>query len=121
MALRQPEATSGAKINECVLPFLIACANEQQLQILDELDKVLAACGDVDRSADCVCLQIAVASPSLGVKARTLACIADVLGSLAGNNGLRSGPGRNAKFMVGLACFEKEQYNEGIQLLALCV
>ena len=83
-----------------MLPFLTACASEGRLRILSELDAV------------------AVASPSLGVKARVLACIADVLGSLAGDNGLRSGPGRNPKFMVGLRMFERQQYNDGIVDLA---
>ena len=47
-----------------------------------------------------------------------MACIADVLGAFAGDNGLRSGPGRNERFMVGLSQFENEQYNAGISLLA---
>lgn len=60
----------------------VDCAYANRLEVLEVLDRV------------------AIDTASPGVAARTLACIADMLGILAGARaGLRSGPGRNPAFM----------------------
>lgn len=77
------------KPSQCFLPFFRDCANEKRLDVFEALDRVAAT------------------TTSPGVAARTLACIADMLGVLANNKGgLRSGPGRNASFMPAFnVCF----------------
>ena len=48
----------------------------------------------------CLPSPVACSTSSPGVAARTLACIADVLGAMAGERaGLRSGPARNESWM----------------------
>ena len=57
----------------------------------------------------CICYHFSVASStsSPGVAARTLACVADVLGAMAGERaGLRSGPARNESWMEALEFLE---------------
>lgn len=62
---------------------------------------------------------VAKATSSPGVAARTLACIADCLGKFAfGRGGLRSGPGRNAAFMPGMELLRAGKVAEGVAMLA---
>ncbi|KAM3829017.1 L-fucose kinase isoform 2-T2 [Vipera latastei] len=70
--------------------------------LLDTLDRVAAAAGD------------------LGVAARTLACIADLLGCMArGEGGLRSGPTANLAWAAAFRQLEKGDIALGIQALAV--
>ncbi|XP_076863002.1 L-fucose kinase [Brachyhypopomus gauderio] len=59
-------------------------------------------------------------SGDLGVAARTLACIADVLGSLAGegHGGLRSGPAANPSWAPAFSLLEQGKLAAGVQELA---
>ena len=59
-------------------------------------------------------------SENLGVVARTLACIADVLGCMAGEGkgGLRSGPAANPAWAAAFSLLERPDLPAGIQALA---
>ncbi|KAJ7382345.1 hypothetical protein OS493_035622 [Desmophyllum pertusum] len=55
-----------------------------------------------------------------GVAARTLACIADVLGAMAGERaGLRSGPARNESWMQAFQLLDNGEISAGIKALAM--
>ncbi|KAL7978778.1 hypothetical protein Chor_013267 [Crotalus horridus] len=70
--------------------------------LLDTLDQVAATAGD------------------LGVAARTLACIADLLGCMArGGGGLRSGPTANLAWAAAFQQLEKGDIAQGIKALAV--
>ncbi|KAL9974567.1 hypothetical protein ACROYT_G011618 [Oculina patagonica] len=88
--------------NDCLLPFFKSCVKEGfEKDILEILD------------------QVASGSISPGVAARTLACIADVLGAMAGERaGLRSGPARNESWMPALQFLEKGNIPAGVKALA---
>ncbi len=59
-------------------------------------------------------------SADLGVSARCLACIADVLGCLAGEGkgGLRSGPAANPSWAPAFKLLEEGKLPAGVQELA---
>ena len=85
----------------CLLPFFRACARNKSYDTLKALDKVAAN------------------TSSPGIAARTLACIADMLGILsAGQGGLRSGPGRNKLFQKAFEYFNQEKLAEGVAAMA---
>jgi fucokinase len=86
----------------CLLPYFGACAINGRFGVLEVLDDV------------------AKATSSPGVAARTLACIADCLGKFAfGRGGLRSGPGRNAAFMPGMELLRAGEIAKGVARLAV--
>ena len=61
---------------------------------------------------NCFFFAVACGTSSPGVAARTLACIADVLGAMAGERaGLRSGPARNESWMDAFQCLEVNESN----------
>lgn len=63
---------------------------------------------------------VAAAAGDLGVAARTLACIADLLGCMArGEGGLRSGPTANLAWAAAFRQLEKGDITLGIQALAV--
>ncbi|XP_051548689.1 L-fucose kinase [Myxocyprinus asiaticus] len=87
-----------------LLPFFRAAALAgQQEALLQMLDSVAAGSSD-----------------DLGVAARCLACIADVLGCLAGEGkgGLRSGPAANPSWAPAFKLLEDENLPAGVQELA---
>lgn len=88
--------------NECLLPFFRSCIHEGfEKDLLETLDHVASS------------------TSSPGVAARTLACVADVLGAMAGERaGLRSGPARNESWMEALEFLEKEDTEAGVKRLA---
>ncbi|XP_071959092.1 L-fucose kinase-like [Antedon mediterranea] len=62
--------------------------------------------------------EVACTTESKGVAARTLVCIAGVLGALANNEGgLRSGPAGNAEWQPAFHLLESERISEGVKLL----
>ncbi|KAM7427970.1 hypothetical protein ABFA07_020984 [Porites harrisoni] len=88
--------------SNCILPFFKSCAKEGfDGQILEVLD------------------QVACSTSSPGVAARTLACIADVLGAMAGERaGLRSGPARNESWMHAFELLDRGEIAAGVKALA---
>ncbi|CAH3175669.1 unnamed protein product, partial [Porites lobata] len=98
----QAESTLRDCKNDCLLPFFRSCVQEGFAKdILKVLD------------------QVACSTSSPGVAARTLACIADVLGAMAGERaGLRSGPARNESWMDAFQCLEKGDIPAGVNALA---
>nr|XP_058947533.1 L-fucose kinase-like [Pocillopora verrucosa] len=88
--------------NDCLLPFLKGCVKEGFAKdTLDILD------------------QVASTATSPGVVARTLACIADVLGVMAGERaGLRSGPARNESWVNAFDLLDKGDIPAGVKALA---
>ena len=61
---------------------------------------------------NCFFFSVACSTSSPGVAARTLACIADVLGAMAGERaGLRSGPARNESWMDAFQCLGVNESN----------
>uniref|UniRef100_A0A8C8RF37 L-fucose kinase n=1 Tax=Pelusios castaneus TaxID=367368 RepID=A0A8C8RF37_9SAUR len=63
--------------------------------------------------------QVACAADDPGVAARTLACIADVLGCMAnGDGGLRSGPAANREWAPAFQHLERGDIAEGVKELA---
>eukprot|EP00052_Salpingoeca_macrocollata_P027525 m.261724 g.261724 ORF g.261724 m.261724 type:complete len:1098 (+) comp22752_c0_seq2:1934-5227(+) len=91
-----------SRFAECILPVLQERATSNKgVSTLQLLDK------------------IAMQSSDPAVCARTLACIADLLGCMAGGHGgLRSGPGRNDGFARAFHYFETDQVAHGVQLMA---
>nr|XP_058947524.1 L-fucose kinase-like [Pocillopora verrucosa] len=88
--------------SNCLVPFFKSCGKEGfAMQILEVLDEVASS------------------ATSPGVAARTLACIADVLGAMAGERaGLRSGPARNESWMYAFELLDKGEISLGIKALA---
>ncbi|XP_072836505.2 L-fucose kinase [Pogona vitticeps] len=86
-----------------LLPLLRSAALEGFAEaMLETLDQVASVAGD------------------LGVAARALACIADLLGCLArGQGGLRSGPAANAAWLPAFRHLETGNIAEGVRELAL--
>ncbi|TRY65154.1 hypothetical protein DNTS_002035 [Danionella cerebrum] len=87
-----------------LLPFFRAAAlGSQQDELLQALDSVAAN-----------------SSKDLGVASRCLACIADVLGCLAGEgrSGLRSGPAANPSWAPAFKLLEDGNLTTGVQELA---
>ncbi|XP_078608481.1 L-fucose kinase-like isoform X1 [Branchiostoma floridae x Branchiostoma japonicum] len=95
----------------CLLPFFKSAAVEgYHRQVLVTLDQVALE----------ACPQVVTRTATPGVTARTLACIADVLGSLVGGQwGLRSGPAANKKWQPAYQLLEAGEYAAGVQALAL--
>lgn len=89
--------------SNCLVPFFKSCGKEGfEAQILEVLD------------------QVASSATSPGVAARTLACIADVLGAMAGERaGLRSGPARNESWMQAFELLDKGEIPAGVKALAM--
>ncbi|CAH1269935.1 FUK [Branchiostoma lanceolatum] len=96
---------------DCLLPFFKSAAVESyHRQVLVTLDQVALE----------ACPQVVSRTATPGVTARTLACIADVLGSLAGGQwGLRSGPAANKMWQPAYQLLEAGEYAAGVQALAL--
>eukprot|EP00040_Diaphanoeca_grandis_P034079 m.209883 g.209883 ORF g.209883 m.209883 type:complete len:1113 (-) comp33054_c0_seq1:185-3523(-) len=85
----------------CLLPYFSACAIDSNYRVLEVLDNV------------------AKSTHSFGVAARTLACIADLLGHFSfGKGGLRSGPGRNNLFAHAFSLLEEGKISEGVTAMA---
>jgi len=85
----------------CLLPYFSACAIDNAYVVLEQLDNV------------------AMSTSSFGIAARTLACIADLLGKLSfGKGGLRSGPGRNVVFKDAFDFFEDRNIAAGVASMA---
>ncbi|XP_031572889.1 L-fucose kinase-like [Actinia tenebrosa] len=101
---RHVEAALMGGTNECFLPFLKTCAVEGfHKEILETMDNVASSSGS-----------------SMGVAARTLACIADVLGAMAGEKaGLRSGPAQNDAWKHAFQLLEDKKIEDGVKALAL--
>ena len=94
-------ARAGAGLDQCLIPHFRACALAKRLQVLRVLDRV----GETTTSP--------------GVAARTLACVADMLGTMAGRRaGLRSGPGRNMAFAPAFALLERGETALGVRAMA---
>uniref|UniRef100_A0A3Q2Z7S8 L-fucose kinase n=1 Tax=Hippocampus comes TaxID=109280 RepID=A0A3Q2Z7S8_HIPCM len=118
----------------CLLPsFRAAVAGGQQGALLDMLDNIAAGSaaeqgeepqrkdshddGDVHVSVS----ERAEPGAQLGVSARCLSCIADVLTSWAeaeGGGGLRSGPAANENWRAAYALLEKGELKGGVEALA---
>ncbi|XP_068715379.1 L-fucose kinase-like isoform X2 [Montipora foliosa] len=98
----QVEDTLRNCTSDCLLPFFRSCTQEGFAKdLLETLD------------------QVASSTSSPGVAARTLACIADVLGAMAGEStGLRSGPARNESWMEAVKFLEKGDIQAGVKRLA---
>uniref|UniRef100_A0A8B9JPU4 Fucose kinase n=1 Tax=Astyanax mexicanus TaxID=7994 RepID=A0A8B9JPU4_ASTMX len=87
-----------------LLPFIRAAVlGRQQGELLEALDSVASSSSD-----------------DLGVAARSLACIADVLGCLAGEGrgGLRSGPAANPSWSSAFRLLEQGKLADGVKELA---
>ncbi|XP_007235113.3 L-fucose kinase [Astyanax mexicanus] len=87
-----------------LLPFIRAAVlGGQQGELLEALDSVASSSSD-----------------DLGVAARSLACIADVLGCLAGEGrgGLRSGPAANPSWSSAFRLLEQGKLADGVKELA---
>ncbi|EDQ91540.1 uncharacterized protein MONBRDRAFT_15021 [Monosiga brevicollis MX1] len=62
---------------------------------------------------------VAMQTGSPGVAAHALACVASMLGAMChGRGGLRSGPGRNARFAAAYECLDRLDVRGGVQILA---
>ncbi|XP_048578770.1 L-fucose kinase [Nematostella vectensis] len=98
---RQVEEALVSSSNTCFLPFFKSCAKDGfHKELLEALDKV------------------ACTSPP-GIAARTLACIADVLGAMTGDEaGLRSGPAGNVTWRQSFQLLERKRIKEGVAALA---
>ncbi|XP_066524205.1 L-fucose kinase isoform X2 [Hoplias malabaricus] len=101
---RRAEDALKCHTNENLLPFIRAAVlNGKQEELLQTLDSVAS-----DSSND------------LGVCARSLACIANVLGCLAGEGrgGLRSGPAANPSWASAFTLLEQGKLSSGVQAMA---
>uniref|UniRef100_A0AAY4CRP9 L-fucose kinase n=1 Tax=Denticeps clupeoides TaxID=299321 RepID=A0AAY4CRP9_9TELE len=90
--------------DQSLLPSIRAAVlGGQQEALLNTLDSVAAGSGE-----------------NLGVAARTLACIADVLGCMAGEGrgGLRSGPAANPVWATAFSLLEQRDLPAAVQALA---
>ncbi|XP_062245057.1 L-fucose kinase [Platichthys flesus] len=94
----------------CLLPyFKAAVLGGQQGALLETLDNVAGGCRE----------QGAEPGAELGVAARCLSCIADVLVCMAGGKGgLRSGPAANEAWSPAYSLLEKGHLRDGVQALA---
>ncbi|XP_053282554.1 L-fucose kinase [Pleuronectes platessa] len=94
----------------CLLPcFKAAVLGGQQGALLETLDNIAGGCRE----------QGAEPGAELGVAARCLSCIADVLVCMAGGKGgLRSGPAANEAWSPAYFLLEKGNLRDGVQALA---
>uniref|UniRef100_A0A8C5CDC6 L-fucose kinase n=1 Tax=Gadus morhua TaxID=8049 RepID=A0A8C5CDC6_GADMO len=95
--------TLTSQSDDCLLPcFRAAVLGSQQGELLKTLDSKAGA------------------EACLGVAARALACVADVLVCMAGEGrgGLRSGPAANQAWSPALSLLEEGQVQEGVASLA---
>ena len=93
----------------------------QTALVLSGMTQLFARCA-VRRNFDVFARldHVAMTTTSPGVAAHALACIANALGAFSrGHGGLRSGPGRNARFHAAYACFEKGDIAAGVQAMAV--
>ncbi|KAM9816206.1 L-fucose kinase isoform 1-T2 [Syngnathus typhle] len=117
----------------CLLPsFRAAVAGGQQAALLDTLDTIAAGNGaepgeepgnkeSLDDGGDVHVSEGAESGAQLGVSARCLSCIADVLTCWAeaeGGGGLRSGPAANENWSAAYFLLEKGDLKGGVQALA---
>lgn len=102
VGLRRVEDVLMNSRNLGVLPFLKCAVVEGYAQeMLDTLDSIACKCN------------------SAGIAARSLACVADVLGAMAGGRGgLRSGPGGNKTWNDAFQLLEAGKMQAGIRSLA---
>ncbi|XP_066569587.1 L-fucose kinase [Amia ocellicauda] len=102
-ARRRAKDTLLGRRDQSLLPLVRAAVQGgQQGVLLSTLDSVAADCEDP------------------GVAARTLACVADVLGCMAGGEGgLRGGPAANPAWSPAFALLEKKDLPGGVRELAL--
>ncbi|XP_069037407.1 L-fucose kinase isoform X2 [Lepisosteus oculatus] len=101
-ARRRAKDTLQGRGDQSLLPLIRAAVLEgQQGELLSTLDSVAASSEDP------------------GIAARTLACVADVLGCLAGREGgLRSGPAANPAWTSAFAMLERGDLPGGVRALA---
>ncbi|XP_061577517.1 L-fucose kinase isoform X1 [Cololabis saira] len=94
----------------CLLPcFRAAVLGGQQVPLLETLDRLAADASE----------QEAEAGAELGMAARCLSCIADVLVCMAeGQGGLRSGPAANKAWRSAYALLEESNLRGGVHALA---
>ncbi|XP_073327982.1 L-fucose kinase [Pagrus major] len=95
----------------CLLPcFRAAVLGGQQGALLETLDSIAA--GSPEQGAE--------SSAAMGLAARCLSCIADVLVCMAGGRGgLRSGPAANKAWSSAYSLLEEGDLRGGVQALAL--
>ncbi|XP_020504500.3 L-fucose kinase [Labrus bergylta] len=98
------------RTDACLLPcFRAAVLGGQQGALLQTLDSIAAGSGE----------QGAVSGAELGVAARCLSCIADVLVCMAGGKGgLRSGPAANKAWSPAYSLLEEGNLRGGVKALA---
>ncbi|XP_041651831.1 L-fucose kinase [Cheilinus undulatus] len=94
----------------CLLPcFRAAVMGGQQGALLETLDSIAAGSGE----------QTSESGAELGVAARCLSCIADVLVCMAGGKGgLRSGPAANEAWRSAYSLLEEGDLRGGVRALA---
>uniref|UniRef100_A0AAQ5YQ57 L-fucose kinase n=1 Tax=Amphiprion ocellaris TaxID=80972 RepID=A0AAQ5YQ57_AMPOC len=99
-----------SRTDVCLLPnFRAAVLGGQQGALLETLDKIAA--GSMDQGVE--------PGPQLGVAARCLSCIADVLVCMAGGRGgLRSGPAANEAWSSAYFLLEEGDLRGGVYALA---
>ncbi|XP_076588610.1 L-fucose kinase isoform X2 [Chaetodon auriga] len=99
-----------SRADVCLLPFFRAAVlGGQQEALLETLDSIAAGSGE----------QGAESGAELGVAARCLSCIADVLVCMAGGRGgLRSGPAANEAWSPAYFLLEEGNLRGGVQALA---
>nr|XP_057931849.1 L-fucose kinase [Doryrhamphus excisus]XP_057931850.1 L-fucose kinase [Doryrhamphus excisus]XP_057931851.1 L-fucose kinase [Doryrhamphus excisus]XP_057931852.1 L-fucose kinase [Doryrhamphus excisus] len=107
---RQVTDALTSRSDACLLPcFRAAVLGGQQGALLDTLDNIAA--GRTEQGAD--------AGAQLGVAARCLSCIADVLVCMAeGTAGLRSGPAANKAWSSAYFLLENGDLRGGVKALA---
>nr|XP_054589316.1 L-fucose kinase [Nothobranchius furzeri]XP_054589317.1 L-fucose kinase [Nothobranchius furzeri] len=99
-----------SRSNVCLLPcFRAAVLGGQQEELLETLDSIATGNG----------IQGVEPGAEMGVAARCLSCIADVLVCMAGGKGgLRSGPAANEAWSSAYILLEKGNLKGGVQALA---
>ncbi|XP_077374005.1 L-fucose kinase isoform X2 [Festucalex cinctus] len=116
----------------CLLPgFRAAVAGGQQGALLDVLDSIAAGSGAEQGEephgreslddGDAHVSEGAESGAQLGVSARCLSCVADVLtcwSEAAGGGGLRSGPAANRKWRAAYVLLEEGDLGGGVRALA---
>uniref|UniRef100_A0A8C5BCZ9 L-fucose kinase n=1 Tax=Gadus morhua TaxID=8049 RepID=A0A8C5BCZ9_GADMO len=110
--------TLTSQSDDCLLPcFRAAVLGSQQGELLKTLDSIAA--GTLEGAWPGAGPE-AGAEACLGVAARALACVADVLVCMAGEGrgGLRSGPAANQAWSPALSLLEEGQVQEGVASLA---
>ncbi|XP_059191686.1 L-fucose kinase [Centropristis striata] len=102
--------TLRSRTDVCLLPcFRAAVLGGQQVALLETLDSIAA--GSREQGAE--------SGSDLGVAARCLSCIADVLVCMAGGRGgLRSGPAANEAWSSAYSLLEEGDLRGGVKALA---